>query len=69
MIYMDVNEHERIFNITLRHKLVQNVQRFYSVLHFTVKVDFSKMRITQNPKMSLCLLSSLHVETNTSISL
>ena len=48
---------------------MQNVQRFYSVLHFTAKVDFSKMRITQYPKMSFCLLSSLHVETNTSISL
>jgi hypothetical protein len=43
---MDVNEHERLSNITLRHKLKQRNSAFIAVLHFTVTVCSSTMSIT-----------------------
>jgi hypothetical protein len=43
---MDVNEQERLSNITRRHKLKQRNSAFIIVLHITVTVGFSTMRIT-----------------------
>jgi hypothetical protein len=33
---MDVNGHERLFNITLRHRFKYRNRAFIAVLHFTV---------------------------------
>ena len=41
---MDVNEHERLYNFTLRHKLTSN-STFITVLYFTVAVGSSKINI------------------------
>jgi hypothetical protein len=41
---MDVNEHERLYNFTLRHKLKSD-NTFITVLHFTVTVRSSKIKI------------------------
>ena len=35
---MDVNEHERLSNVTIGHKLKQRNIAFIDVLHFTVTV-------------------------------
>ena len=40
---MDVNEHKRLFNITLRHKFQVKEQWFIAPLHFTVTVGSSTM--------------------------
>ena len=45
---MDVNEHETQSNFTLRHKLKLINNTFISVLHYTVTVESSTMRKTQN---------------------
>ena len=37
---MDVNKHERLSNITLRHKLEFRNIAFMAVLHFTVTAGF-----------------------------
>jgi hypothetical protein len=37
---MDIIEHERLSNITLRHKLKWGNNEFIAVLHFTVKYIF-----------------------------
>jgi hypothetical protein len=42
---MDVNEHKRLFNITLRQNLNLRNSAFIAVLHFTVTVGSSIMRI------------------------
>ena len=38
--HMGVNEHERLFNSTLRHKLKYRSNAFIPVLHLTVTVYF-----------------------------
>ena len=43
---MDVNEHERLSKITLRQKLKKRNMTFIAVLHFTVTVESSTMRLT-----------------------
>ena len=48
---MNVNEHERLSNVTLPHKLKWR----NSYLHFTVNVGFSVMSITH--ALILCVLS------------
>jgi hypothetical protein len=40
---MDVNEHKRLFNITLRHKFQVKEQWFIAPLHYTVTVGSSTM--------------------------
>jgi len=47
---MDVNEHERLTNITLRHKLKYRNSTFIAALHFTVTVGSSTMNITNTLK-------------------
>jgi hypothetical protein len=42
---MDVNEHEELFNITLRHKLKKRNSALIGVLHLTVTVRSSIMSI------------------------
>jgi len=39
-------EPERIFNITLRHKILYRNNAFITVLHFTVTVGSSTMKLT-----------------------
>jgi hypothetical protein len=43
---MDVNEHDRLSNVTLRYKLKYKNITFIDVLHFIVTVRSSTMRIT-----------------------
>jgi len=38
---MDVNEHERLYNITFRQKKLYRNSTFIAVLHFTVTVGSS----------------------------
>ena len=38
---MDVNEHERLSNVTLRHKLKKRDSTFIAILHFTVTLGSS----------------------------
>ena len=44
---MDVNEHERLSNISLIHKLKYQNSTFIGVQHFTVTEGSSTMRITR----------------------
>ena len=53
---MDVNEHESLFNFTLRHKLKYRNNAFNAVLHFTVKVASSIMSIAHNLELSELLM-------------
>jgi len=43
---MDVNGHERLLNITLRHKCKEMNIAFITVLYFTVTVESSTMSNT-----------------------
>jgi len=45
---MNVNGHERLFYITLRHKLKSRNSAFIAVLHFGVTVGSSTVSITHN---------------------
>ena len=47
---MDVNEHERLSKITLRHKLKLKNSTFIAVLHFIVTVGSSTMSIIHTLK-------------------
>ena len=48
---MNVNEHERLFNIKLRHKFKQRNRTFIiTVLHFTVTTGSSTMSKTHTLK-------------------
>ena len=47
---MDVNEHERLFNITLRHKFKKGNSSCIVVLQFTVTVVSSTLGIKVNMK-------------------
>ena len=49
---VDINEHERLSNFILRHKLkyMQRNSTFISVLHFTIAVGSSIMNITYTLK-------------------
>ena len=47
---MDVSDHERLYNITLSHKLKEWNSTFIAVLHFTVTVWSSAIRITATLK-------------------
>jgi len=47
---MDVNEHERLFNITLGHKFKERNNAIITVLHFTVTVVSSTMSKTHTLK-------------------
>jgi len=40
---MGENEHERLLNITLRHKFKWRISAFIAVMHFTVIVRSLKM--------------------------
>jgi hypothetical protein len=53
---MDVNEHERLSNITLKHKLMQRNSSFIDIVPFTVSYSrgfknkhstYSKMSVKQ----------------------
>ena len=37
---VDVNEHERLSNITLRHKLKQRNSTFIAVVHFSHSLEY-----------------------------
>ena len=53
---MDVNGHERLFNITARHKVKeQHLYTYIVVLHYTVTVLSSTMSETHTITMS-CLV-------------
>jgi hypothetical protein len=47
---MDVNEHERLFNIALRHKFKKRNSSCIVVLQFTVTVVSSTLGIKVNMK-------------------
>ena len=47
---MDVNEHEELSNLILRHKLKKRGD-FSAILHFTVAVNFSVMNKTHSLKL------------------
>ena len=43
---MDVNEHDTVSNVTLRHKLKYKNSAFTVILHFTVTVESSTLSTT-----------------------
>ena len=47
-IRKDMDDHERLYNITLSHKLKEWNSTFIAVLHFTVTVGSSAIRITES---------------------
>ena len=47
---MNVTEHERLYNIRLRHRLKKRSSDFVDVLHFTVTIRSSIMSITHTLK-------------------
>ena len=47
---MDVNEHERLSNVTLRHKLKKRDSTFIAILHFTVTLGSSTIYIADTQK-------------------
>jgi len=47
---MDVNGHERLFNIRLEHKFKKTSIAFIAVLHFTITVGSSTMGKTHTLK-------------------
>jgi hypothetical protein len=53
---MDVNEHERVSNITLRHKLKCGNNEFIAVLHFTVKYLFGQVDKSLLKQFPFCVL-------------
>ena len=47
---MDVNEHNRLSNIMLRHKLKNRNGDCIAILHFTITVSSSTLNITHTLK-------------------
>jgi len=54
---MDVNEHNRLSNITLRHKIKQTNSAFSALLYFTVTVRSSVSSVTHTLKWVICALT------------
>ena len=42
----DVNEHERLFDIALPHKLKQRISAFIDILYFTAMISTKSIRPT-----------------------